>query len=488
MLERGILGMKKFRIAAVCAVFLVLSSALIAAKKVYDCYRNVDWSAQSYAESTDVVNNPYRGFYNIYAYYVNDEEGYVHDERTKKGIAESIDERLVLLQFNLNYYKDKRLTDKALNQINHVINSWSEADYDIILRFLYDWDGKAADSEPDDISVIREHMMQISKIVNSYASDIFVMQGIFVGNYAEMNGGSYMDDKSFKELFACLDNLISQDIFLSVRTPAHLRTIYESADIIEIIKKNKRTGLFNDAILGSATDLNTYGQDDIAFDDNNYFKKGSRNQELEFQNDLCSYFPNGGEVIIDNPYNDGSNATDDFSKMHITYLNKMYDENVLNKWKAEIYNGDDIFNGVSVYDYMLSHLGYRYVLKDSFINYETFAKNADLNITIENKGFAPAYRKFDAKIKAYDSDGNSVISCIVKAFNYQDEKVSLPAGGSADITCSIDIGNLLPGEYDFYLEITDSGCDDTIYLANTNEFTQKGYFIGNLNVSKILGK
>ena len=44
-------------------------------------------------------------------------------------------------------------------------------------------------------------------------------------------------------------------------------------------------------------------------------------------------------------------------KMHITYLNKMYDENVLNKWKAEIYNGDDIFNGISVYDYMLSHLG-----------------------------------------------------------------------------------------------------------------------------------
>ena len=73
---------------------------------------------------------------------------------------------------------------------------------------------------------------------------------------------------------------------------------------------------------------------------------------------MCSHFPkNGGEVIIDNPYNDGSNATDDFSKMHITYLNKMYDENVLNKWKAEIYNGDDIFNGVSVYDYMLSHLG-----------------------------------------------------------------------------------------------------------------------------------
>ena len=265
--------MKKLRTAAVCAAFLVLSSALIAAKKVYDCYRNVNWSAQSYAESTDALNNPYRGFYNIYAYYVNDEEASIHDERTKKGIAESIDERLVLLQFNLNYYKDKSLTDKALNQIEHVINSWSGAGYDIILRFLYDWDGKAKDSEPGDISLIKEHMTQVSRIVNSYASDIFVMQGIFAGNYAEMNGGSYMDDKSFKELFACLDNLISEDIFLSVRTPAHLRTIYESADIKEIIKKNKRTGLFNDAILGSDTDLNTYGEDDIAFDDNNYFKK-----------------------------------------------------------------------------------------------------------------------------------------------------------------------------------------------------------------------
>ena len=86
--------------------------------------------------------------------------------------------------------------------------------------------------------------------------------------------------KALKSFLLVLINLISQDIFLSVRTPAHLRTIYESADIIEIIKKNKRTGLFNDAILGSATDLNTYGQDDIAFDDNNYFKKGSRNQDL----------------------------------------------------------------------------------------------------------------------------------------------------------------------------------------------------------------
>ena len=98
----------------------------------------------------------------------------------------------------------------------------------------------------------------------------------------------------------------------------------------------------------------------------NYNDAWTREDELAFQNDLCRYVPNGGEVIIDNVYNDFDNAVKDLSQMHVSYLNSDYDSTVLNKWKETIVNGtDDVWNGMSGYDYIKRHLGYRYVLDSS---------------------------------------------------------------------------------------------------------------------------
>ena len=53
--------------------------------------------------------------------------------------------------------------------------------------------------------------------------------------------------------------------------------------------------------------------------------------------------------------------------MHVSYLNKDYDPDVINKkWKTSLYSGSDLlYHGMTGYDYISCHLGYRYVLTAS---------------------------------------------------------------------------------------------------------------------------
>ena len=48
-------------------------------------------------------------------------------------------------------------------------------------------------------------------------------------------------------------------------------------------------------------------------------------KNLIFQEKLCQYVPNGGEVTVDNEYNDLDNAITDLSQMHVSYLNSEHD-------------------------------------------------------------------------------------------------------------------------------------------------------------------
>ena len=200
------------------------------------------------------------------------------------------------------------------------------------------------------MSQILTHMEQVGPIVNKYASSVYIMQGIFVGNWGEMNNTIHMGNGEMETLIQKLDDVIDPSIFLSVRTPAQWRTIvdeYRDTKVPRCSQPNLlsslalRLGLYNDGMLGSANDAGTYGDKAAAGWDANYNDAWTREDELAFQNDLCRYVPNGGEVIIDNVYNDFDNAIKDLSQMHVSYLNSEYDSTVLNKWKETIVNGTD---------------------------------------------------------------------------------------------------------------------------------------------------
>ena len=82
-----------------------------------------------------------------------------------------------------------------------------------------------------------------------------------------------------------------------------------------------------------------------------------------WQNLLCRYVPNGGAVIINNPLNDFENAVATLKKMHVSYLNYDYDQEVLDKWSSVIV-GKGVYQGMDGLTYIERHLGYRILIND----------------------------------------------------------------------------------------------------------------------------
>lgn len=457
-----------------------------ACMKIYqyylDYYFTVDYQPESYTTTNKELNNPYQGWYRIYGYALSDSEP-VNMETVQTAIA-SDDNQLVLLEINLRDYASSDISATGLSQLENVLLAWKDSGKQLILRFLYDWNGKAKETEPQNISIIKRHMAQTAKIVNQHADCIYLMQGIYVGNCGEMNNSNYMSEENMCELAEYLDSVIDKSIYLSVRTPAHYRAIGKSFE--PLAEKDAfsdsiraRLGLFNDGMLGSASDLGTYGETSIA-DAKKFTDKGTREEEIDFQNTLCHYVPNGGEVVMDNEYNDFSNAITDLKDMHISYLDCGYDLAVLDKWRTSTYDGNDCFQGTDGYSYIGAHLGCRYAIYASDCSFDTAHDDtATLSVTIENSGFSSSYRKFASTITVLREDGSVCDTIPVDTDNR-----FWKSGENATFHAPLDIRTYKDGTYHIYYQLSDSALDCNIRLANDSTPSDYGYLVSSFTVGK----
>ena len=304
-------------------------------------------------------------------------------------------------------------------------------------------------------------------MVNRFSSHVFLLQGIFTGNCGEMNQTHYGDREHLSLFMETLASVTSPEIFLSVRTPQHLRTITGTRTPLDGSQAYTgtlpaRLGLYNDGMLGDAYDCGTY--DDTPFaGTSDPAEKGTRSEEIRFQNQLCLYVPNGGEAVLDNPYNDLD-----------------HDAPVLDKWKASQYQGTsgDAFDGNSGYDYIAAHLGYRYVLRDSWMTgTEGFRSQPALHITLENTGFSPAYRSFDTEILLQNTSSGEKISLPV-AF---DNRTLLP-GKLHTLSVSMDISSLPRGIWQVSLSMADRSTGTPIQFANDGQNSEKEVVCGQLSI------
>ena len=477
-------------IVSIIVILLILIAVFLFWVNSRLCF--VDYTPYSYSESGDAIKNPYVGLYSISGYLLAEDATFSLPETNAAIDSDSSAFELSLIEINLKNYGNCDLSDKALSQIDSILSAWTKTGSQLILRFLYDWDGQNLESEPNELSQILTHMEQVGPIVNKYASSVYIMQGIFVGNWGEMNNTIHMGNGEMETLIQKLDDVIDPSIFLSVRTPAQWRTIvdeYRDTKVPRCSQPNLlsslalRLGLYNDGMLGSANDAGTYGDKAAAGWDANYNDAWTREDELAFQNDLCRYVPNGGEVIIDNVYNDFDNAVKDLSQMHVSYLNSDYDSTVLNKWKETIVNGtDDVWNGMSGYDYIERHLGYRYVLDSSSLKFHPlFDDNGTLTVTIRNVGFSNCYRPIEANIYVVsDLTGD----CVAKVPIDTDPRL-WNSGESSKFTVPIDVRSLHNNEnntYTLYLKCSDTTINRTILFANTQSLTEYGYELGSIEI------
>lgn len=181
---------------------------------------------------------------------------------------------------------------------------------------------------------------------------------------------------------------------IAVRKPAQLRSL-KSFDDPET-NLNQFT-LFNDGIFGSETDLGTYDmprQDELDWQQRQMQRSfcggealgGMDTAKVSGETDLASKpalsETNFSEMNLSFPILDWQRAAVDLAKMHVSYLNSVYRQELLDDWKTQraVWNNEEM----SGYNYIGRHLGYRFTVTCVHIIDEPIT----LQITIRNTGFA----------------------------------------------------------------------------------------------------
>lgn len=356
-------------------------------------------------EATDCLPNPYRGFYTICRMHADSlilEEKDIPVTEYQPPLGHT----LVLLEINLQHFRAGDISPEALENVRAAFAHFTDIGISMILRFTYDWDGQGALNEPTSLSIILRHMGQLSPLLISYGPQIYILQGLFIGSWGEMHNTRYASANHLIALMEQLAECSSPHTYIAVRCPNQWRTIFRCYSPLSFsdMKRNDirtRVGLFNDAIMGSETDLGTYGSLSRRVS-TSYMDKLNRYDEILFQAQLCRFVPNGGEVLHASALNDFKPALRTMTAMRVSYLNSNYDRTVLDKWDG-CHAGLGAFKKLSGLQYIDAHLGYRYALLKREV--VCSQRGCSVKLNIANNGFSPCYRPVDVHLLLCDEQG-----------------------------------------------------------------------------------
>lgn len=365
----------------------------------------IRWEKFEFADSGRLLKNPGCGFYRMKKYMLTDSEADV--ERFFKSYPIREGTTLEMLEINISRYFRTELTDKAKENLRTILTAYKKAGVTLIIRILYDWDGKGKLYEPKELDEVIWHMSQIKSVLAEFPGTVYIMQGVFIGSWGEMHNSAYLDNKSINILVKKAVGMLPPGAYSAVRTPAIWRL---AAGRTEPLDKQEasdgsemsRVSLFNDAITASETDFGSYGEMSRR-DPLSIHAKWRREEELRFQNRLCLYVPNGGEVLVSNPLNDFEQANRTLRRMRVSYLNSDYDRSVLDKWESHVYNKKgSAFDGRSGLDYIASRLGYRFLITGAEFRGGMLGIQETLEVKMNNLGYSPIYIECGAELRFHD--------------------------------------------------------------------------------------
>lgn len=354
-------------------------------------------------ETTQPLCNPWRGLYTIYRYRVLADIS-ASAQSQIAAWAISPEQSLALVEVNLQAFRAQMLSAGALEQIEQVLIFFVQQRKQLLLRFLYDWDGHGIQNEPDELDTILQHIRHLAPLLHQYTDLIFVLQGFFIGSWGEMHSTRFSGESELAALLREMNLAAGKRTFLAVRCPNQWRLLYRSFRPLHQSEAfsgegGARTGLFNDAIFGSDTDFGTYGHTS-AHAALSPGEKLLREDELDFQDQLCRFVPSGGEVVSAQTPVAVKVAMRTMQRMHLSYLNAAYDPAILDRWKAtSIDQPHSVWNGSSYFNYLAQHLGYRYLVES--VRLERRRRDScTLCIVVCNKGFASCYYPMDVSVQA----------------------------------------------------------------------------------------
>lgn len=347
-------------------------------------------------ESVEKLNNPYRGWYKIFYFVLGESMDF---ELAESRLEET--DSLAMVFVDIAALGKESLGGDYEKAVRTILDFFHDHKKDVILRVAYDHEGHGLEREPLNFGIIEKHAVKIAEIVNEY-DNIFILQGLMVGNWGEMHSSRFLKDEYLMKIARIYSNC--KDTYLAVRRPAQWRALNRTYSKNQT-ETFENMGIFDDAIFASYTDLGTYSK--TGKEECGYQSEWRRSEEMEFLKELGKRNPCGGEVVYGEGYSDNlaiGQIKSEMESMALTYLNIEYDKKVLDKWKNIPSLGKGVWENKSLFEYVEAHLGYRFLVEKA-----TVQKDGDKGITIDlsvvNKGFAPVYKAADVCVEIEDEEG-----------------------------------------------------------------------------------
>ena len=127
---------------------------------------------------------------------------------------------------------------------------------------------------------------------------------------------------------------------------------------------------------------------------------------------------------------------------------------------------------------MEAHLGYRYVLTDSSLDFHSLLSDtATLYFTIENTGFAPAYKQFEVTLTATNTQTGKEETIATTLDNR-----GISGSDSSIFHQELNIRKWDPGTYEITLSMKDPVTGKIIHFANENETENDSVSVGTLRI------
>ncbi|MBR1744618.1 MAG: DUF4832 domain-containing protein [Fibrobacter sp.] len=380
------------------------------------------------------------------------------------------------------------LTEDALNVLQQTFDNIRSFGGHVIVRICYDpWYNGRSNVTPAHEWVLK-HVEQLAPVLSKNTDVIVALEMGMHGAYGEMHSDTSITYDRVAEAVNLMLRNTPPELKILTRTGNYSAKVLgfdnwgvdfhiDGEKFAEIAKAKGdtmyRVGMFNDGYLGTQYDYGTWGAD----------CKTSicREEGVAWLEKYSINTPYGGEALTTASGYEVINTPEFLAyegfRTHTSYLNIQWNNNLIDSWKKTPFKQKDFdydparVDSLSGFKYVNDHLGYRFVLRESWLS-DTVGADGILRakLRIQNVGFGNLTWKAPVRLAVLeDLEGSNLDVCPMPTYyelpdvdsrNIHSRTISIAGGdtvmtfdGNNEVEISTKLNLKGKGSYQVYLKI-----------------------------------
>ena len=386
--------------------------------------------------------------------------------------------------------KNQDLTEDALNVLQESLDSIRANRGFVIVRICYDpWYNGRSNVTPDHEWVLK-HVKQLAPVLSKNTDVIVALEMGMHGAYGEMHSDTNITYDRVAEAVNLMLRNTPPELKILTRTGNYSAKVLgfdnwgvdfhiDGEKFAEIAKAKGdtmyRVGMFNDGYLGTQYDYGTWGADCNT--------SICREEGVAWLEKYSINTPYGGEALTTASGYEVINTPEFLSyegfRTHTSYLNIQWNNNLIDSWKKTPFKQKDFdydparVDSLSGFKYINDHLGYRFVLRESWVSDTVGADGIfKAKVRIQNVGFGNLTWKAPVRLAVLtDLEGTGLLMCPMPTYydlpdidsrDIHSRTISIAGGdtvmtfdGNNEIEISTKLNIRGKGRYQVYLKIGD---------------------------------